>query len=85
MIFPGGKQFGLEGKQGSVDRAGLFWLTSLKAIKKALKGCFVGCWIFIYGIWAGRGDCHNTGSVQRNSEGMGSTGKVGKMAVVGLN
>lgn len=57
----------------------------LSRLSKALKGCFVGCWISIYGRWAGRSGCQNTGSLQRNSEGMGSAGKVGRMAVVGLN
>lgn len=49
MSFPGGKQFGLEGKQGSVDRAGLFWLTSLEAVREGSERLL--CWVMDFYLW----------------------------------
>ena len=48
----------------------------LRLSKKALKGRFAGCWIFIYGRGAMKSGCQNTGSQQKNCEGIGSTGKI---------
>lgn len=49
MYLPCGKQVGLEGKQGSVDRTELLWLTSFKAVKGSSERLF--CWVLGFYLW----------------------------------
>lgn len=49
MYLPDGKWFGLKGKQGSVDRTGLFWLASFQAVKGGSERLF--CWVLDFYLW----------------------------------
>lgn len=66
-----------EGKEETGGSMRLVW-TILRLLKPSLKSCFAGCWVSVYKRGAITSGCQNTELPERDSEGIGNSGKIAR-------